>query len=367
MNEINKNRALKSYLKGLPDFVSAYILEYYSGESINTQIGYCIDIRVFLKYLCEEVIPEKETTDKINLEDINNVTVSDLIHFKSYLKEYTIESVSQSGKIIRRVCKNSAFGVNRKLSAVRGMFIYLYKTDKISQNITDKIDFMKLHQQIKKPLTTQETISLIDVIYNGDKIFTGRNLAEYARRRSRDIAIFTTYLGTGVRVSELANLDVEDVDFGTVSFTVKRKGGDQQEIFMPIQVENCIFAYLCGKEPEEIENQDKEELKIQRTSGPLFLNRKGQRLGVSGIEKMLKNYCAAAGITHPDKTRPHALRRTFACRLLEDGVDIKMVAELMGHKNIEVTHRYYAQYGAKARKEVMRNLQVYNENELSEE
>ena len=59
------------------------------------------------------------------------------------------------------------------------------------------------------------------------------------------------------------------------------------------------------------------------------------------------------GITNPDKTRPHALRRTFACQLLEDGVDIKMVAELLGHKNIEVTHKYYAQYNAKARKELM--------------
>ncbi len=361
MANLNKTKSLRSYLLGLPDFVSSYILEYYNGESINTQIGYCIDIRVFLNYLCEEVFLKKTSPEKITIKDINSVTVSDLIHFKSYLKEYTINSVSVSGRPITRVCKNSAFGINRKLSAVRGLFIYLYKTDKISENITDKIDFMKLHHQIKKPLTTAETIKLIDVIYNGEKYFKERNLAEYLRRRSRDIAIFTAYLGTGVRVSELANLNVEDVDFETVSFTVRRKGGDEQEIFMPVQVENCIFAYLCQKEPEEIE--DNHNLKILRTTGPLFLNRNGKRLGISGIEKMLKNYCTVAGITHPDKTRPHALRRTFACRLLEDGVDIKMVAELMGHKNIEVTHRYYAQYNAQARKEVMRNLQVYDDNE----
>lgn len=367
MKEAAKGKKLRSYLNGLPDYVSSYILEYYSGESINTQIGYCIDIRVFFNYLCEEIFPEVNLPEKISLSDIEDVTVSDLIHFKSYLKEYEITGTTVTGKSITRICKNSSYGINRKLSAVRGLFIYLYKTDKISQNITDKIDFMKLHQQIKKPLTTQESIKLIDVIYNGKDYLSGRNLNEYLRRRSRDLAIFTSYLGTGVRVSELANLNVEDIDFNTASFIVKRKGGDQQEIFMPIQVENAIMTYLCDMTPEEMEEiSDKNELKIKRTSGPLFLNRSGKRLGISGIEKMLKNYCMIAGITHPDKTRPHALRRTFACRLLEDGIDIKMVAELMGHKNIEVTHRYYAQYSAKARKEVMSNLEVYDESKISE-
>lgn len=370
MENAAKHKYLKSYLAGLPDFVSSFILEYYNGESVNTQIGYCLDIRVFFSYLCENGV--KSSPEDISLDDIEKITVSDLIHFKSYLREYTIHSFSPSGKPTARVCKNSAYGINRKLSAVRGLFIYLYKTDKISQNITDKIDFMKLHQQIKKPLTSKETISLIDVLYNGKKYFTGRNLAEYQRRRSRDIAIFTAYLGTGVRVSELANLNIEDIDFQTSSFIVRRKGGDQQEIFMPMQVENAIFAYLAAKEPEELEEsfnsegRSKEDFKLKRTTGPVFLNRNGQRLGIAGIEKMLKNYCLTAGITHPDKTRPHALRRTFACRLLEDGIDIKMVAELMGHKNIEVTHRYYAQYSAKARKEVMQNLKVYDEDVLSE-
>ncbi len=364
----NKNRNLKSYLSDLPDFVSSYILEYYTGESINTQIGYCLDIRVFFNYLCKEILSSSKTAEKITLKDIENITVSDLIHFKSYLKEYTIETTTVSGRPSTRVCKNSSYGINRKLSAVRGLFIYLYKTDKISQNITDKIDFMKLHQQIKKPLTTQETIDLIDVIYNGKNYFQGRNLSEYLRRRSRDIAIFTAYLGTGIRVSELANLNIEDIDFNTSSFIVKRKGGDQQEIFMPLQVENTLLAYLCDIDPDELDkvNISREDLKIKRTTGPVFLNRSSKRLGVAGIEKMLKSYCLMAGITHPDKTRPHALRRTFACRLLEDGIDIKMVAELMGHKNIEVTHRYYAQYSAKARKEVMQNLEVYDKDNITD-
>ncbi len=344
---------LREYTREMPRFVTEYIIEYYNGESINTQIGYAIDIRVFLNYLRLAVFPEVSVIKDFKVSHINDLTVSDLISFKAYLKEYEVESISPSGKPVKRVYKNSSFGINRKMSAVRGLFIYLYKTEQIDQNITDKVDFAKLHQKIKKPLTTQETVALIDVIYNGEKYYEGRLLTEYNKRRLRDIAIFTTYLGTGIRVSELVNLKINDIDFNTQSFIVTRKGGDEQEIFMPPQVENSICEYL-------------EEVKGIRPSGnsPLFLSRTNSQMTAAGVEKLLKNYCLTAGITHPDKTRPHALRRTFACRLLEDGVDIKMVAELMGHKNIEVTHRYYAQYSQKARKDIMTNLSVFDEDSI---
>ena len=341
-----KRHYLGNYLNELPDFVFTYIEEYYTGESINTQLGYSIDVRIFLNYLRQFKFKSIKKNEDFTTADMEKITPSDLIRFKSYLREYEIEYLSPAGRPVKRICRNSAYGINRKLSAVRGLFIYLYKTEQISQNVTDKVDFAKLHQKIKKPLTSQETMQLIDVIYNGEKYFEGRTLTEYKNKKERDIAIFTTYLGTGIRVNELVNLQVTDIDFDTQSFIVTRKGGDQQEIFMPVQVSNVIYDYLV---------KDKNPV---RDSGPLFLGRTGKALTTAAVEKMLKNYCRTVGITHPDKTRPHALRRTFACRLLEDGVDIKMVAELMGHKNIEVTHKYYAQYSSQKRREVMQNLDV---------
>ena len=341
-----KRHYLRNYLSELPDFVFTYIEEYYTGESINTQLGYSIDVRIFLNYLRQYKFRNIKKNEDFTTDDMEKVTPSDLIRFKAYLREYEIEYMSPAGRPVKRTCRNSPYGINRKLSAVRGLFIYLYKTEQISQNVTDKVDFAKLHQKIKKPLTSLETMQLIDVIYNGERYFEGRTLTEYKNKKERDIAIFTTYLGTGIRVSELVNLQVTDVDFDTQSFIVTRKGGDQQEIFMPVQVSNAIYSYLF---------KDKENV---RDSGPLFLGRTGKALTTAAVEKMLKNYCRTVGITHPDKTRPHALRRTFACRLLEDGVDIKMVAELMGHKNIEVTHKYYAQYSSQKRREIMQNLDV---------
>lgn len=349
---MSKRTNLHNFLTKLPDFVFDYIEISYPGESINTQIGYSIDIKVFLEYLQKFKFRDVKNTEDFTAEHMEQVTLRDLNGFQAYLREYESEIVTISGKHIKCTRTNSPFGINRKLSGVRGLFVYLYKNDMISQNVTDKLDFKKLHQKMKRPLTTQETCALIDCIYEGEKYYTGRDLTEYENRKQRDVALFTAYLGTGCRVSELVNLNINDVDFETSSFIVTRKGGDRQEIFMPVQVENELYLYM----QERLDDENTKE------SDPVFINRLGKRLATSGVEKNLKKYCRTVGITDPDKTRPHALRRTFACNLIADGVDIKMVAELLGHKNIEVTHKYYAQYASKERREVMRSYDIMGDN-----
>lgn len=345
---MSKHAKLMNFLSNLPDFVFDYIEIAYDGESINTQIGYSIDIKTFLDYLQKFKFRDVKSTENFTVAHMEQVTLRDLNGFTAYLKEYETDTITIDGKHVKRVWRNSPYGINRKLSGIRGLFSYLYKNDLISQNVTDKVDFKKIHQKMKRPLTTQETVRLLDVLYNGENYYTGRNLTEYMNRKQRDIALFTAYLGTGCRVSELVNLDVHDVSFDTSSFVVTRKGGDEQEIFMPVQVENEMFTYM----QERLENEKAED------EDALFLSRLGKRMTAQGVEKILKKYCETAGIFDPDKTRPHALRRTFACNLIADGVDIKMVAELMGHKNIEVTHKYYTQYAIEKRREVMRGFDI---------
>ncbi len=345
---MSKHAKLMNFLSNLPDFVFDYIEIAYDGESINTQIGYSIDIKTCLDYLQKFKFRDVEHTEDFTTSHMEQVTLRDLNGFTAYLKEYETDTITIDGKHVKRIRRNSPYGINRKLSGIRGLFGYLYKNDLISQNITDKIDFKKIHQKMKRPLTTQETINLLDVIYNGEKYYSGRDLTEYTNKKQRDIALFTAYLGTGCRVSELINLNVHDVCFDTSSFVVTRKGGDEQEIFMPIQVENEMFKYI----QERLENDKSADTEA------LFLSRLGKRMTAQGVEKTLKKYCATAGIFDSDKARPHALRRTFACNLIADGIDIKMVAELMGHKNIEVTHKYYTQYAIEKHREVMRGFDI---------
>lgn len=347
---------LTKILVKLPDFVFDYIEVAYSGESVNTQIGYSIDIKIYLEYLKKFKYRSVESIEDFTPQQLGDVTLRDLNGFKAYLREYESEYTDAEGRIIKRIRRNSVYGINRKLSGIRGLYLYLYKNDLIDHNITDKLDFKKIHQKMKRPLTTQDTINLIDVLYNGENYFTGRTRAAYLNRKQRDIALFITYLGTGCRVSELVNLNITDVDFDSSSFIVTRKGGDQQEIFMPLQAENEMLAYM--EERIKMENVKDEDA--------LFISRNGKRITAQAVEKNLKTYCITAGITDPDKMRPHALRRTFACNMIADGVDIKMVAELMGHKNIEVTHRYYTQYAVEKRKEVMRNYEITGSAETAE-
>ncbi len=345
---MSKYTKLSNFLSQLPDFVFEYIELAYNGESVNTQIGYSIDIKVFLEYLRKFKFKDVAALEDFTPAHMEQVTLRDLTAFQAYLREYEADIVTLDGRHMKCTRRNSEYGINRKLSGIRGLFSYMYKNDMLTQNVTDKIDFKKIHQKMKRPLSSQETVALIDCIYNGENYFTGRDLAEYENRRLRDVALFTAYLGTGCRVSELINLDITDVDFDSSSFIVTRKGGDQQEVFMPVQVENELFAYM----------QKRLETENAKDEKALFLSRLGKRMTAQSVEKNLKKYCHAVGITDPDKTRPHALRRTFACNLIADGIDIKMVAELMGHKNIEVTHKYYAQYASQKRKEVMRSYDI---------
>lgn len=345
---MNRYMDLTKILTKLPDFVFDYIEMAYSGESINTQIGYSIDIKTFLQYLKKFKFKEIEKLEDFTPEMMDEVTLRDLNGFKAYLSEYESEYVSPAGRTVKRIRHNNEYGINRKLSGVRGLFSYLYKNDYIKQNITDKLDFKKLHQKRKRALTTQDTVRLMDALYNGEEYLEGRMKANYLNRKQRDIALFIAYLGTGCRVSELINLNINDVDLDESSFVVTRKGGDQEEVFMNTQVANEIFAYIDERMSDD----------SVKDSDPLFVSRNGTRLTPQAVEKNLKTYCRMAGITDPEKMHPHSLRRTFACNMIEDGVDIKMVAELMGHKNIEVTHKYYTQYAMRMRKKVMRDYDV---------
>lgn len=140
---MSKHTKLMNFLSNLPDFVFDYIEIAYSGESINTQIGYSIDIKTFLEYLQKFRFKSIEHLEDFTVKDMEQVTLRDLNGFTAYLKEYETDTVTIDGKHVKRIRRNSAYGINRKLSGIRGLFSYLYKNDLISQNVTDKVDFKK--------------------------------------------------------------------------------------------------------------------------------------------------------------------------------------------------------------------------------
>lgn len=347
---VAKTILLNNTLSELPDFVFDFVKKYYDGESVNTQIAYAIDIRTYLKYLMR-LSPFKNEVNVI--EDftpahLEKVDLNTLLDYKVYLERYENTYTTNDGIEKTVILTNSKKGILRKLSTLRTLYSYLFKADLIDRNITEKLDLPKIHHKMKKPLTFQETLKIIDVIYNGEKYFKGRELALYKKKKQRDITIFSTLLGTGIRVSEMIGLNIEDIDFENSSFVVLRKGGDNQEIYMPVQVENELHLYI----------QERMEFPNAKDKKALFLSNRGTRITVSSIEKMVKKYCNIAGVYNPDKTTVHALRRTFACNLLEEGIDLKMVAELLGHRDISVTAKFYAQHNKASHRKVMQSVKL---------
>lgn len=340
-----KETRLNNYLSNLPDFVFNFITMAYDGESINTQIAYCIDIKCFLTFLMKQ--PEFKNIkciDNFEVSDLEKVTLMHLTTFKAYLEEYEVCYKTISGDEKKITLTNDQKGISRKLSSLRSLFSYLFKAELISKNITEKLNLPKIKHKIKKSLSFKDTINLINALYHGEQyIKEPKTLRNYQKRKQRDIAIFVTLLGTGLRVSELTELNVSDIDFDNSSFVIIRKGGDNQEIYMPLQVENEIYLYL----------EERNSIRNIKDKDALFLSNRGTRITISTIEKLLKGYCGMVGIEHKDKTTVHALRRTFACQLIEDGIDIKLVSELMGHKDISTTAKFYAHHNKKAHRDVM--------------
>ena len=154
----DKQNTLRNYLSELPDFVFRFIDYYYDGESVNTQLAFALDIKIFLNFLIVTKKFPYDTLEEFSENDMEQITVDDLLEYKSYLKQYTLTYTDADGRPYSRTHRNSSFGINRKMSSLRSLFSYLYKTDKISQNITLKVDMNKLVQKIKKPLTLQETM-----------------------------------------------------------------------------------------------------------------------------------------------------------------------------------------------------------------
>lgn len=345
---MSKHIRLKNYLQHLPDYVFDFIQKYYDGESINTQIAYAIDLKVYFTYLTEHFY-KNINIENITIKQLESVSLTDLINYKDYLKEYQLTYISPiTNKNITKTITNDTKGISRKLASLHSFYSYLFKTEQIQSNITEKLDLPKIKHHMKKPMSMLESLKFVDVVMNGEKYITDKRLlTEYNLRKLRDTALFITLLGVMCRVSEIVNLDIDDIDFENSSFTVKRKGGNFEEIFMPIQVENALYEYI--QQRKLVDTKDK----------ALFISKRKTRITVSMVEKLMKSYCDLAEITHPDKRTIHSLRRTGACQLLNDNVNIQMVSQLLGHSSVMVTSKYYAQYNNEQKREVMKNREIY--------
>lgn len=320
---------LRELLKTLPSFCRDYFRGIEPTTTAKTRIGYGYDIRTFFRFLLAQnpMFHDAQMTD-IRLQDLEQLQPVDIEEYLEYLKVYDTTDVHT--KETKQVT-NSERGLFRKMSALRSFYNYFFKRQIIQKNPTLFVDMPKLHDKAIIRLDTDEVAKLLDYVESCGSKLTGQALSYYNKTKERDIAIITLLLGTGIRVSELVGLDLSDVDFNNNGVMVTRKGGSQMVVYFGEEVEKALRNYL--------ETYRKAVTPLAGYENALFLSTQRRRIGVQAVENMVKKY--ASQITNKRIT-PHKLRSTYGTALYKETGDIYLVADVLGHKDVNTTKKHYA-------------------------
>jgi len=189
-----------------------------------------------------------------------------------------------------------------------------------------------MHEKAIIRLDTDEIAMLLDYVDHGGDNLTGQRKAYFEKTKNRDLAILTLLLGTGIRVSECVGLDLQDIDFKNNGITVTRKGGNQMVVYFGEEVENALKTYLYTTR--------KQTVPLSGHENALFLSTQRKRMGVQAVENMVKKY--AREVTPNKKITPHKLRSTYGTALYKETGDIYLVADVLGHKDVNTTKKHYA-------------------------
>ena len=218
------------------------------------------------------------------------------------------------------------------MSALRSFYGYYFKRQIISKNPTLLVEMPKMHEKAIIRLDTDEIAMLLDYVDHGGNDLTGQRKAYFEKTKNRDLAILTLLLGTGIRVSECVGLDLQDIDFKNNGITVTRKGGNQMVVYFGEEVENALKTYLYTTR--------KQTIPLSGHENALFLSTQRKRMGVQAVENMVKKY--AREVTPNKKITPHKLRSTYGTALYKETGDIYLVADVLGHKDVNTTKKHYA-------------------------
>ena len=314
---------LREVLSTLPPFCRDYFRAINTTTTTKTRISYAYDIRIFFQFLLDEnpAFKDYKMTD-FTVDVLDQIKALDLEEYQEYLKVYQAGDKTET---------NGERGLKRKISALRSFYAYYYRREMIETNPTVLIDVPKIHDKSIIRLDTDEVALLLDYIEHCGDQLTGQKRVYYEKNKERDLAIVTLLLGTGIRVSECVGLDIEDVDFKNNGIKVTRKGGNEMVVYFGPEVEKALKRYLEVRE---------NIIPLEGHEHALFYSAQRRRIGVQAIENLVKKY--SQQITTTKKITPHKLRSTYGTALYQETGDIYLVADVLGHKDVNTTKKHYA-------------------------
>lgn len=298
----------------LRDFLSYH--ETIQGHSSKTVDEYFLDLRTFFRYIKIEkgIVPRTMPLDEISIDDVDlnlirSVTLADIYAYLSFLSRDRVKNAKNPSAGYGLLASTRA----RKVATIRSFYKYLVNKAKLlDENPIQELDSPRQKQSLPRYLTLDESIQLLEAI-------DGENA-------ERDYCIITLFLNCGIRISELVGLNLTDVRGDRLR--VLGKGNKERVVFLNAACQNAIEDWLA----------------VRAHSGAadpyaLFITRKHTRVTKAGIHYMIKKRLLSAGLDS-SKYSAHKLRHTAATLMLQNGVDVRTLQEVLGHEHLNTTQIY---------------------------
>ena len=316
-------RHLRELLTQLPPLAGQFFRGIETTTASRTRIAYAYDLKIFFTFLTEELpkLKGKKIT-ALTLADIDALTVDELEQYVEYLNYYETDLLSHS---------NKEKGKSRKIASLRSFYNYFYKKQKIQNNPALLIDMPKVPEHHITRLEIDEVGRLLDEAESGQNLSKNQQYW-HEHTKERDLALLTLLLGTGIRVSECVGLNIDDLDFSVNGMKIVRKGGNEVVLYFGEEVKEALLTYL---------EKRKKLLPLSGHENALFLSMQNKRINVRSVQNLVKKYSGL--VTTLKNISPHKLRSTYGTNLYRETGDIYLVADVLGHKDVNTTKKHYAE------------------------
>ncbi|HCT64829.1 MAG TPA: integrase [Lachnospiraceae bacterium] len=344
--KLKDTKHLRELTAELPRFMGEFFRSLSQSTSVKTCIGYAYDLKLFFQFILQnhEAFAEK-TMKSLTTMDLRLIESEDIDRFIEFVTYY--QKPNPQNPSILVTYKNDEKGKVRKLSAIRSMYRYFLKRKKVIANPASIVDAPKIHDKAIVRLEVNEMCDLLDEVESGENL-TKHQKKYHNHTQKRDLAIVTLLMGTGMRVSECVGINISDIDFSINGIKITRKGGNQVVLYFGDEVHDAICDYIQERKKNPADTED-----------ALFLSMQGKRINVRSVQNLVKKYSQLS--VKLKNISPHKLRSTYGTNLYCETGDIYLVADVLGHSDVNTTRRHYAQIEDDRRKTAAKIIKLRKE------
>ena len=305
-----------------PDYINSF-LDYsitILNKSPNSVKEYNYDLTNFFRFIMirfnmtNEEDPEKIDITKFTKDDLRKITLEDIHSYISHL------AIDNRAKATTRA---------RKISTLRIFFKYATVKEKLLDvNPAQNLETPKLEKRMPKYLSLEQSQKLLKVADSTDN-----------RNYKRDFAITTLFLNCGMRLSELVGINIRDIDFDENKMTVIGKGNKERIIYLNDACVNAYNDYLNLSETDNEKRSAAGNRNMTAKTDALFLSRRNTRISNRRVQQIVEECLKASGLDNRGLS-VHKLRHTAATLMYQNGVDVRVLKEVLGHENLNTTQIY---------------------------